>query len=138
MSLDPESYLGPNFANAFATHGGLALIVGLEASSSETSRNRALRSRALVCLTLIAAAIVFGAVTAVPRHTVRATGAVRAVNSITVMVPRIEGQGGNVTLATLAENGATVKIGDSLATFDRANELKLLRDAETKFDDLEH
>jgi hypothetical protein len=70
------------------------------------------------------------------RRSVRATGIVRAVNSITVMVPRTEGQGGNLTLATLAENGATVSPGDSLATFDRSNELKLLREAQTKSDDL--
>ena len=57
---------------------------------------------------------------------------------MTVMVPRIEGQGGNLTLATIAENGTTVAVGDSLATFDRANELKLLRDAQTKLDDLQH
>jgi multidrug resistance efflux pump len=103
-----------------------------------------LRSRALAGFLLIAAAVgLYGAAGAVPSHgnsgrSVRATGVVRAVNSISVMVPRIEGQGGNLTLATLAENGATVAIGDSLATFDRANELKLLRDAQTKFDDLEH
>jgi HlyD family secretion protein len=95
--------------------------------------------RALVCSLLIAAAAsLIGAATESSRPSVRATGVVRAVNSITVLVPRIEGQGGNLTLATLAENGATVAPGDSLATFDRAAELKLLRDAETKFDDLEH
>jgi HlyD family secretion protein len=103
----------------------------------------ALRSRALVCSLLIAAAAtLFGAAKVASRpdnhRSVRATGVVRAVNSITVMVPRIEGLGGNLTLATLAENGATVAVGDSLATFDRSNELKLLRDSETKFDDLEH
>jgi len=78
------------------------------------------------------------AATTTPRRSVRATGTIRAVNSVTVMVPRIEGQGGNLTLATIAENGTTVNIGDSLATFDRANELKLLRDAQTKLDDLQH
>src|SRR5271165_1714402 len=99
-----------------------------------------MRSHALVCSLFIAAAAagLFGAANTIAPRPVRATGVVRAVNSITVMVPRIEGQGGNLTLATLAENGATVKVGDSLATFDRSNELKLLRDAETKFDDLEH
>jgi multidrug resistance efflux pump len=97
-----------------------------------------LRSRVLAISLLIAAAAgLFGAA-ATSHHSVRATGVVRAVNSVSVMVPRIEGQGGNLTLATLAENGATVAPGDSLATFDRANELKLLRDAQTKFDDLEH
>ncbi|HKD10323.1 MAG TPA: efflux RND transporter periplasmic adaptor subunit [Bryobacteraceae bacterium] len=72
-----------------------------------------------------------------PSRTVRATGTIRAVNSVTVLVPRIEGQGGNLSLATLAENGSMVSPGDSIATFDRANELKLLRDAQTKLDDLE-
>jgi multidrug resistance efflux pump len=78
------------------------------------------------------------AATSSPRPAIRATGTIRAIHSVTVMVPRIEGQGGNLTLATIAENGSMVKIGDSLATFDRANELKLLRDAQTKLDDLLH
>lgn len=72
------------------------------------------------------------------RRSVRATGLIRAVKSVTIMVPRIEGLGGNLTLATLVENGTLVKVGDPLAGFDRANELKLLRDAESKFDDLDH
>jgi multidrug resistance efflux pump len=107
------------------------------AGKRRTLTDSALRSRALAATLLIAAAVgLFGAVNMTPRRSVRATGVVRAVNSIPVMVPRIEGQGGQLTLATLAENGATVAIGDSLATFDRSNELKLLRDAQTKFDDL--
>lgn len=73
-----------------------------------------------------------------PPHTVRATGIIRAVHSQTVLVPRIEGLGGNLTLAVLAENGAMVSPGDPLATFDRANEVKLLLEAQTKFDDLGH
>jgi len=72
------------------------------------------------------------------RHTVRATGIIRAVQSMTVLVPRIEGLGGNLTLATLVENGTVVKPGDLIASFDRANELKLLRDAQSKFDDQDH
>jgi multidrug resistance efflux pump len=86
----------------------------------------------------LAIAAALYAANATPRRSVRATGTIRAVNSVTVLVPRIEGQGGNLTLATIAENGALVKVGDSLATFDRANELKLLRDAQTKLDDLLH
>jgi multidrug resistance efflux pump len=73
-----------------------------------------------------------------PPRTVRATGIIRAVHSQTVLVPRIEGLGGNLTLATMAENGVMVSPGDSLATFDRANEVKLLLEAQTKFDDLGH
>lgn len=72
------------------------------------------------------------------RHTVRATGIIRAVQSVTVLVPRIEGLGGNQTLATLVENGTMVSPGDLLAGFDRASELKLLRDAQSKFDDQDH
>ncbi|MDQ1473439.1 MAG: hypothetical protein QOJ99_4919 [Bryobacterales bacterium] len=72
------------------------------------------------------------------RPSVRAAGTIRAVKSITVMVPRIEGLGGNLTLAKLVENGTMVSPGDSLASFDRASELKLLRDAQSKFDDQDH
>ena len=79
-----------------------------------------------------------GSASALPHPAVRATGLVRAVQSITVLVPRIEGLGGNLTLATLVENGKLVKSGDVIASFDRASELKLLRDSESKFDDLDH
>src|SRR5579862_8846697 len=92
--------------------------------------------RVFICvLPLIAVAGLLRAGDPLPR-TVRATGIIRAVHSQTVMVPRIEGLGGNLTLATLAENGAMVSPGDSLATFDRANEVKLLLEAQTKYDDL--
>jgi len=73
-----------------------------------------------------------------PIHRVRATGVIQAVRSYAVQVPKIEGQGGNLTLATLVENGVAVKPGDVLATFDRSNEAKLLHDAETKLDDYQH
>ncbi len=71
-------------------------------------------------------------------HKVRATGVIRAVHSVLVQVPRIEGQGGQLTLATLIENGETVHEGDSVATFDRTNQIRLLREAQAKFDDLGH
>lgn len=73
-----------------------------------------------------------------PAHHVRASGMIRAVHSQTILVPRIEGLGGNQTLAAIAENGAMVSPGDTLAMFDRANETKLLQDAQTKYDDLVH
>ena len=69
---------------------------------------------------------------------VRATGTVQAVHSVTVQVPRIEGQGGNVTLSKLVGNGVTVREGDLLAEFDPTAEQKLLLDAESKYDDLTH
>ncbi len=50
----------------------------------------------------------------------------------------IEGQGGNLTLTRLIENGATVHPGDLLAEFDRTSQLKLAREAQAKYDDLTH
>jgi multidrug resistance efflux pump len=69
---------------------------------------------------------------------VRATGLVQAVHAVTVQVPRIEGQGGNITLAKLVPNGVTVHQGDLLAEFDRTAEAKTLLDVQSKFDDLTH
>jgi membrane fusion protein (multidrug efflux system) len=71
-------------------------------------------------------------------HSVRVSGTIQAVRSVLVQVPRVEGQGGNLTLTTLIENGATVHAGDLLAEFDRTNELKLAREAQAKYDDLSH
>ncbi len=68
----------------------------------------------------------------------RSTGVLRAVRSVSVQTPRVEGQGGNLTLAKLVPNGSVVREGDILAEFDRTNELKLLREAEAKYDDLKH
>lgn len=70
--------------------------------------------------------------------TVRLNGTIRAVRAYTIQVPRIQGQGGNLTLIKLIPNGATVSKGDSLAEFDDTAELKALRDAQAKFDDLSH
>lgn len=71
-------------------------------------------------------------------HSVRVSGTIQAVRSVLVQVPRTEGQGGNLTLTSLIENGATVHSGDLLAEFDRTNELKLAREAQAKYDDLSH
>src|ERR1700722_19299950 len=73
-----------------------------------------------------------------PNRRVRATGVVRALHSVMVQVPRIEGLGGNLTLAALIENGKVVPAGELLATFDRTSEMQLLRDAQAKYDDLKH
>jgi multidrug resistance efflux pump len=97
-----------------------------------------LRKFILLGAVLLAAAMIPLAVADSPDHRVRATGVVRAVRSVMVQVPRIEGQGGNLTLAALIENGKTVPAGELLATFDRTNEMKLLREAQAKFDDLKH
>ena len=73
-----------------------------------------------------------------PPHAVRSTGTVQAVHSVGVQTPSVWGQGGNLTLVRLIANGATVHKGDVLAEFDATSELKSLRDAEAKFDDLTH
>jgi len=73
-----------------------------------------------------------------PRRTIRVSGSIQAVHSLVIQVPRIQGQGGNLTLARLISNGASVRAGDILAEFDRTNELKAVRDAQAKFDDLSH
>ena len=69
---------------------------------------------------------------------VRATGTIQAVQSVLIQVPRIEGQGGNITLARLVPNGAVVAKGALLAEFDQTNERKLERDASAKADDFKH
>src|SRR5215469_14905307 len=89
-------------------------------------------------LPIIAVAGLMYAASDSPPGSVRATGIIRAVHSQTVQVPRIEGQGGSLTLATIADNGAMVSPGDSIASFDRSNEIKLLLEAQTKYDDLLH
>jgi HlyD family secretion protein len=73
-----------------------------------------------------------------PARVVRSTGTVQAVNSVSVQTPSIRGQGGNLTLIRLIANGAVVHKGDVLAEFDATGELKSLREAEAKFDDLSH
>jgi len=95
-----------------------------------------MRALSRAVITTAAAALLVCAADA-PHH-VRATGMIRAVHSQTVLVPRIEGVGGNQTLAAVAENGAMVAPGDTLAMFDRANETRLLQDAQSKYDDLLH
>ncbi|HXJ40938.1 MAG TPA: efflux RND transporter periplasmic adaptor subunit [Bryobacteraceae bacterium] len=98
----------------------------------------ALRIHTLRHLVLATASLSFAATWDAPRPSVRATGRIRAVHSITILVPRIEGQGGGLTLANLAQNGVMVNVGDPLAIFDRAGELKTMREAQTKLDDLAH
>lgn len=113
-------------------------ILHYSSVSTKTGKVRRLMLNSNCVLTMIAAAGLLLGAGEPPPHSVRATGVIRAVRSQTILVPRIEGLGGDLTLATLAENGAVVSPGDSLATFDRANEIKLLLEAQTKFDDLSH
>ena len=73
-----------------------------------------------------------------PAREVRATGIAQAVHYFVVQTPYIAGQGGQLTLIHLVENGATVKQGDLLAEFDATQQQDNARDSGSKFDDLGH
>jgi HlyD family secretion protein len=75
---------------------------------------------------------------AAPAREVRATGKVQAVRSFVVQTPYIAGQGGQLTLIHLAENGTRVNKGDLLAEFDSTQQQDGARDASARFDDLGH
>lgn len=71
-------------------------------------------------------------------RTVRITGTIQAVHSTDIRVPLVAGQGGNVTLTRLVHNGVTVPAGAIIAEFDDTSEVRLARDAHSKYDDLSH
>ena len=73
-----------------------------------------------------------------PTREVRATGKLQAVRSFVVQTPYIPGQGGQLTLVHLAENGTKVNEGDLLAEFDSTQQQDNARDAGAKYDDLGH
>ena len=69
---------------------------------------------------------------------VRSNGTVQAVHALTVRVPQIYGQGGDMTLTKLIPTGVSVKKGDVLAEFDRTKQVDNARDAQAKYEDLRH
>jgi multidrug resistance efflux pump len=69
---------------------------------------------------------------------VRATGKVQAVRSFVVQTPYIAGQGGQLTLIHLVENGSRVKKGNLLAEFEATQQQDSARDASARYDDLGH
>jgi multidrug resistance efflux pump len=71
-------------------------------------------------------------------QSIRSTGTIKAVRSVMIQVPRLEGVPKDLTLTKIIVNGAQVHQGDALAEFDAADEVKALRDAQAKFDDLRH
>ena len=93
----------------------------------------------MTCRSLSVALVTVSALTlSLHAAVIRATGTIQPIRSVAVRVPNIEGQGGNLTLTRLVENGAIVHKGDLIAEFDRTNALKLLREANAKYDDLSH
>ncbi len=73
-----------------------------------------------------------------PVPPVRATGTLQAIHSLTVQVPMMQGQAGNLTLVKLVANGTSVRAGDLLAQFDSTSQIKAAREAQAKYDDLSH
>jgi HlyD family secretion protein len=84
------------------------------------------------------------ATTATPDHRaavkreIHITGVVQAVHSIKVVVPAIQGNNSQMTLTYLVENGARVKEGDLVATFDPTQQMDAARDAKARYEDLGH
>jgi multidrug efflux pump subunit AcrA (membrane-fusion protein) len=72
------------------------------------------------------------------KREIRLTGLVEAVHSSKILVPQIFGPGGPLTLTRLIRNGAEVKDGDLIATFDATAQIDAARDAQAKFDDFGH
>ncbi|HUJ21251.1 MAG TPA: efflux RND transporter periplasmic adaptor subunit [Bryobacteraceae bacterium] len=72
------------------------------------------------------------------RRLVRSNGIVQAINAMTIRVPRIEGQGGDVTVTKLIPGGTAVKPGDVLAEFDRTKQQEKALEAQAKYEDLLH
>jgi len=72
------------------------------------------------------------------RRLVRSNGIVQAINAMTIRVPRIEGQGGDVTVTKLIPGGTGVKPGDVLAEFDRTKQQEKALEAQAKYEDLLH
>jgi multidrug efflux pump subunit AcrA (membrane-fusion protein) len=69
---------------------------------------------------------------------VRSNGIVQAVKSLTIRVPRVEDQSGNVTVTRLIASGTDVKPGDVLAEFDRTKQQEKALEAQAKYEDLRH
>lgn len=68
----------------------------------------------------------------------RVTGTIQAVHSFKILVPQVYGNYSNMTLTHIIPNGARVKEGDLVASFDATTMMDTARDAKAKFDDMGH
>lgn len=105
-------------------------------SVSKQSRT-ALGVCCLAAVFFVSAGLVAGGAGPAPRS-LRVTGTIQAVHSVDLRVPAIEGQGANLTLTRLIQNGTHVKAGELIAEFDPTTEIRAAREAHAKYDDLAH
>jgi multidrug resistance efflux pump len=85
-----------------------------------------------------AATVASPATRTVVRREIHITGVVQAVRSTKVVVPAIQGSSTQMTLTNMVDNGARVKEGDLIASFDPTQQMDAARDAKAKFEDLGH
>lgn len=72
------------------------------------------------------------------KREIRITGVIQAIRSYKILVPQIYGPGGALTLTKFIANGALVKEGDLVASFDATTQIDNARDVQAKYDDLGH
>jgi HlyD family secretion protein len=71
------------------------------------------------------------------RDTVRLHGTVGAVQSKTILAPRLSGQmGGMMVITKIVSNGSRVREGDLLVEFDSQNQLRNVLDRQAEYDNL--
>ena len=71
------------------------------------------------------------------RWRVRATGTIQPVEAVTLSAPELR-NGGDLVLTRITPSGARVREGDIVAEFDRTRSLDRARDAQARFEDLQH
>lgn len=69
---------------------------------------------------------------------VRATGTIQARKALSIRCPQITAQQRQLTLVTLAPNGAKVHEGDVIVEFDQTSLLDEARDTKAKITDMQH
>ena len=71
------------------------------------------------------------------RWRVRATGTIQPVQAVTLSTPQLR-NGGDLVLTRIAPSGTRVREGDIIAEFDRTRSLDRARDAQARYEDLQH
>jgi multidrug efflux pump subunit AcrA (membrane-fusion protein) len=97
-----------------------------------------LAAASICCVSALASQVSIVSRRQITRH-VRATGTVQPVEAVTVIVPEIvDAGGGRLVLTKILSSGAMVKPGDVVAEFDRTKLIDQAREANAKYEDLQH